>query len=800
HDHAGGDQPRPHRPDLRSLAHALRGRGRESPARGNPARAHPPRRQRPHRRARRPRRPRPRARALEGLRPEAGRLRPLHTPPPLHRGRSGRSLPGPRRHRGGPARDPRPLPGTPPHPEGDRGSRANASGPAPPPAAGLPRLPRPDLGRAAGAHRLRRPAGGDDRARRALPDAAREHRTSDHRELRHQRAGRDRSAADRCRRTCRPRGPGQDASNSPLLGRQGRRAHRRRPLSLIACDSERDWRRGGLRGILGLTPGRAAAGSRPARSGGWMRRIAAPWLALVCTACGASSLERPGEVLLDPVAIILSEEVVDFTAIGATRRLSAVAVAADGHPIFGAPIAWSSTDPTVASVDSHGLVTALSQGRADIVASYGGVASRALVRVSPVPRDLAKLAILPSAPLLTYLGQTLELRAVALDRNDNVLGEVLATWEVEDAQVATVDRMGILVAMAPGATRVRATVVDRSLSTETTITVRPLPSTLIFLSLPVDVEAGQPRSVRIEARDAGGRLVGTPDLTVELWAEYADGFSIHIGQRVLDLGIATFEEVVFQRSGEVRLVARHGSVEAKSASFLVVPGPASGLRFLDPPERVEARTPFELRVAITDEFGNPVPSTKAVIHLSLREANPSGLELGGETSREIIDGVATFSDLVLDAAGDVVVEAASFPWEAAEIPLRARYVFSRLSAGSDHTCGVLSSGETLCFGANAGGPLGLPSDDAQAAPVPVLGLPLLRELEAAFRYSCGISFEDEVICWGEVPGFVPPPAGPVVLALPAAAPRSLGLGADHLCVAFDDGQVHCLGDNTFGQL
>lgn len=531
-----------------------------------------------------------------------------------------------------------------------------------------------------------------------------------------------------------------------------------------------------------------------------MRRIAAPWLALVCTACGASSLERPGEVLLDPVAIILSEEVVDFTAIGATRRLSAVAVAADGHPIFGAPIAWSSTDPTVASVDSHGLVTALSQGRADIVASYGGVASRALVRVSPVPRDLAKLAILPSAPLLTYLGQTLELRAVALDRNDNVLGEVLATWEVEDAQVATVDRMGILVAMAPGATRVRATVVDRSLSTETTITVRPLPSTLIFLSLPVDVEAGQPRSVRIEARDAGGRLVGTPDLTVELWAEYADGFSIHIGQRVLDLGIATFDEVVFQRSGEVRLVARHGSVEAKSASFLVVPGPASGLRFLDPPERVEARTPFELRVAITDEFGNPVPSTKAVIHLSLREANPSGLELGGETSREVIDGVATFSDLVLDAAGDVVVEAVSFPWEAAEIPLRARYVFSRLSAGSDHTCGVLSSGETLCFGANDGGQLGLPSDDAQAAPVPVLGLPLLRELEAAFRYSCGISFEDEVICWGEVPGIVPPPAGPVVLALPAAAPRSLGLGADHLCVAFDDGQVHCLGDNTFGQL
>ena len=41
-----------------------------------------------------------------------------------------------------------------------------------------------------GAHRLRRPAGGDHRARRAVPDAAREHRAADHGRAGHQHAGR----------------------------------------------------------------------------------------------------------------------------------------------------------------------------------------------------------------------------------------------------------------------------------------------------------------------------------------------------------------------------------------------------------------------------------------------------------------------------------------------------------------------------------------------------------------------------------------------------------------------------------
>ena len=52
--------------------------------------------------------------------------------------------------------------------------------------AGLHRFSRPDVPRASGADRFGRPAGGIDRAGDSVPDAAREHRASDHRQPGHQ--------------------------------------------------------------------------------------------------------------------------------------------------------------------------------------------------------------------------------------------------------------------------------------------------------------------------------------------------------------------------------------------------------------------------------------------------------------------------------------------------------------------------------------------------------------------------------------------------------------------------------------
>ncbi|MCK7493570.1 MAG: UDP-N-acetylglucosamine 2-epimerase [Comamonadaceae bacterium] len=97
-----------------------------------------------------------------------------------------------------------------------RAARPGARGRAA--AAGLPGDARPDGRRHAGAHRLRRPAGGDHRAGRALPDAAREHRAPDHGRAGHQHAGRPRPRGHPARRWTRSWPAAASAGACPSSG------------------------------------------------------------------------------------------------------------------------------------------------------------------------------------------------------------------------------------------------------------------------------------------------------------------------------------------------------------------------------------------------------------------------------------------------------------------------------------------------------------------------------------------------------------------------------------------------------
>ena len=72
-----------------------------------------------------------------------------------------------------------------------------------------------------------------------------------------------------------------------------------------------------------------------------------------------------------PSAISISPESLSV-ATGTTAQLTASVTDANGVAIAGAPVSWSSTAPTVAAVDSHGMVTALSSGSAMIKATTSG--------------------------------------------------------------------------------------------------------------------------------------------------------------------------------------------------------------------------------------------------------------------------------------------------------------------------------------------------------------------------------------------------------------------------------------------
>lgn len=97
-----------------------------------------------------------------------------------------------------------------------------------------------------------------------------------------------------------------------------------------------------------------------------------------------------------PAAIVIEvdAEATTLTEIDQTLQLMASVSDANDHPIADPDITWSSSDESVATVDEDGLVTAVSNGMADITATSGDVSQRVTITVmTPSPDRETLIAI-----------------------------------------------------------------------------------------------------------------------------------------------------------------------------------------------------------------------------------------------------------------------------------------------------------------------------------------------------------------------------------------------------------------------
>jgi hypothetical protein len=130
-------------------------------------------------------------------------------------------------------------------------------------------------------------------------------------------------------------------------------------------------------------------------------------------------------ITLEPPALRMRE--------GETGSLTPSVIDAEGNPVEGVQISWSSSEPTVAYVDGTGLVTARSGGMAVITAAVGSVTGQApvdvLVPVAPPPVVEEAEAPLCPDPVVDVL-DALE---AAMDDPDSSLQELRRTatacWE-----------------------------------------------------------------------------------------------------------------------------------------------------------------------------------------------------------------------------------------------------------------------------------------------------------------------------------------------------------------------------------
>ena len=213
-----------------------------------------------------------------------------------------------------------------------------------------------------------------------------------------------------------------------------------------------------------------------------------------------------------PTRITIAPTSHTLEMIGATVQLTATVRDQRNNIMSGQSITWSSGDDAVATVSGAGIVTAVSNGMAEITAKSGSLSASASITVSePVATSLT---IEPAAHTLEAIGDTVELAAVVLDQHENAMADVMVTWSSGDDAVATVDENGLVTAVDNGMAEITAQAGD-AMGTAS-ITVAQVP-TSISIEVAADAttltEIGQTLKLMVSVSDANENAIAEPAVT-----------------------------------------------------------------------------------------------------------------------------------------------------------------------------------------------------------------------------------------------------------------------------------------------
>jgi uncharacterized protein YjdB len=162
--------------------------------------------------------------------------------------------------------------------------------------------------------------------------------------------------------------------------------------------------------------------------------------------------------------------------VGQTAQLVAETLDGQGNALVGRPVTFTTSNATVATVSTAGLVTALAPGGAIITAASEGKSAVATITVTSVP--VASVVVTPNASDLV-VGQTTQLKAEARDGSGQPLvGRVIA-WSTSAPNVATVTSTGLVTSIAPGSATISATAEGKSGTAAITVSPKPVSSVIV---------------------------------------------------------------------------------------------------------------------------------------------------------------------------------------------------------------------------------------------------------------------------------------------------------------------------------
>jgi len=163
--------------------------------------------------------------------------------------------------------------------------------------------------------------------------------------------------------------------------------------------------------------------------------------------------------------------------IGATKRLSATARSKQGDTL-DAPVIWSSSDPTTATIGEEGNLRGYQLGSVTILAQCQGVGTSC--EVSVIPPAVASVQLF-GVPNEILCGESAALTLKVLDARGQYLDRP-TFWSNSDPEVATIGEGGEFLALSPGRTTISAECGGQTASA--TVTVLPVPVARIEFANP----------------------------------------------------------------------------------------------------------------------------------------------------------------------------------------------------------------------------------------------------------------------------------------------------------------------------
>jgi alpha-tubulin suppressor-like RCC1 family protein/uncharacterized protein YjdB len=517
-------------------------------------------------------------------------------------------------------------------------------------------------------------------------------------------------------------------------------------------------------------------------SGATVTAIAPGSVTISATSEGVTGVSSTLTVSLVPVASVVLVPPTPFPAcvsIGSSLAFQVVLKDGSGNVLSGRVVAWSTSNPAVATVSTEGVVTGIAPGTMSLTAASEGKSASSSITVCQ--RSVASVTVTVNSATL-IVGQTTQASATVRDALGNSLtGRAVARTSSNPA-VATVSTTGVITAVAPGTVTVTATSEGVS-GTSPALTILPVPVASVTVSLrSTSLNVGQTTGATATAKDAQGNVLAGRPVT---WTSSAPAVATVSGTGASGLVSAV-------SPGTASITATVDGVGG-SSGLTVAPVPVASVTIAPGNATIQLGQSVQLSATARDAQGNVLSGRP--ITWSSSDAATATVSAAGLAAGVAVGGPVTIS---ASAEGKVGVATVSI----GPLPVRTG---TRLVATGGHFSCALKGTSTYCWGDNYKGQLGDGTITQRLLPVQVVGAPAFVAITAGSNFACGLTAQGAAHCWGDNQfgqlgnGTLTDSRTPVPVA-GGMAFVDIVSGFNFTCALTASGRVYCWGFNPWGQL